>query len=1012
MAGYLRKLLGYQQTPQRTDEDTDLEQFYTNAEYARQVFEQLATAPNLSKRLLVIHGIGGVGKSTLLKMYALFCHKHHISVALVASEEAPSPVDVLADWTGDLSHDGNALPAFQKTLTHYRAIQAKVEDESRKQHQAKSEIAGTMGRAAAKTAINMAASAIPIVGPLVGTVGGESAEAFIDWLHSFLTKPDMDLYLDPAKRLDDDFLSDLTRVAVRQRIVLMTDTYEQMTTLDVWMRELARRLPKNVLLVIAGRTIPEWNRAWQGWMGKAEILELEEMTPHDLRTLVHRYYTYIRSGEPDPKQVEEIVQFARGLPMVATTVVQLWVKHGAEDFQTVRPQVVADLADRLLEGVPQETRPAFEAAAALRYFNVDALGAILEGGNPEALYVELRRWPFIRSRKEGLAVHDTMREMMNEALRMRTSERFRTLHERAAAYYETQMSKAIGEERERYLSEWLYHRVCIDESDGMHLFQEQAEEFTRYRMVNQLRTLLNDVNTYSLERENSRLWRAYYNARLAHVREQYSAAEKVYQGIGENEHIDPKLRAYALCDWGEILCLRERLYKPGGIEKAFDVLKSSLQAGAEIDVKLEMNWLYLSDVYAAKSNWEQALISLEQPKKFFTECGDYSSLLVVHFYERAVYRRQGNFRNMLHVEDKMTEIYTAAGKPPYLRYLVSFSWEWILLGRCAEAEEDLHSALQEVRLLEEKKFITKKSGDLAISLCFQDKCAKALDAAMEALDYAHNLGSGDQLEVFLTLTVCGITCLKCGKFERAEEYLTKAITFGRQIHAYLVAPSVYLAIVYEVLGNFDKAEHFYQLLQAETREFVQYYFLCGGNTGLGRVKYAQHDYGALPPLFTEAERLAQQYEYNDHLTSLYLTRGHITWDGLIPQWESGFESALHNYQLALLHAMRYNRFLLDEALWGREQGTPLRPIIPYCQGRGEQGQRMLVALRDWWQSGINDNGRPRPETISPIPEGIALLEAERIARKRELGDGSPQKNVVEQINAALTMANGGERSSR
>jgi hypothetical protein len=71
--------------------------------------------------------------------------------------------------------------------------------------------------------------------------------------------------------------------------------------------------------------------------------------------------------------------------------------------------------------------------------------------------------------------------------------------------------------------------------------------------------------------------------------------------------------------------------------------------------------------------------------------------------------------------------------------------------------------------------------------------------------------------------------------------------------------------------------------------------------------------------------------------------------------------------------------------------------------------RMLTALRDWWQTGVNDIGKPRPGmgvssnalTISPIPEGIPLLEAERIAREREPGDGTPQKGVVEQIENAL-----------
>ena len=61
---------------------------------------------------------------------------------------------------------------------------------------------------------------------------------------------------------------------------------------------------------------------------------------------------------------------------------------------------------------------------------------------------------------------------------------------------------------------------------------------------------------------------------------------------------------------------------------------------------------------------------------------------------------------------------------------------------------------------------------------------------------------------------------------------------------------------------------------------------------------------------------------------------------------------------------------------------------------------MLMALRDWWQSGVNDIGTPPPDTISPLPEGIALLEAEKMARQREPGDGSAQTSVVDQINVS------------
>ncbi len=73
----------------------------------------------------------------------------------------------------------------------------------------------------------------------------------------------------------------------------------------------------------------------------------------------------------------------------------------------------------------------------------------------------------------------------------------------------------------------------------------------------------------------------------------------------------------------------------------------------------------------------------------------------------------------------------------------------------------------------------------------------------------------------------------------------------------------------------------------------------------------------------------------------------------------------------------------------------------YAAPEAVQGRRMLEELRDWWKTGRNDIGTPRPNTISPIPEGILLLEGERIARGREPGDGSPQRMVVEQIEKAL-----------
>jgi hypothetical protein len=65
--------------------------------------------------------------------------------------------------------------------------------------------------------------------------------------------------------------------------VLMLDTFEQMTALEDWAREVAQQLPANVLLVIAGRALPNWDRAWPGWMANAQVEELKPMSEDDMR---------------------------------------------------------------------------------------------------------------------------------------------------------------------------------------------------------------------------------------------------------------------------------------------------------------------------------------------------------------------------------------------------------------------------------------------------------------------------------------------------------------------------------------------------------------------------------------------------------------------------------------------------------------------------------------------------------------------------------------------------------
>jgi len=287
--------------------------------------------------------------------------------------------------------------------------------------------------------------------------------------------------------------------------------------------------------------------------------------------------------------------------------------------------------------------------------------------------------------------------------------------------------------------------------------------------------------------------------------------------------------------------------------------------------------------------------------------------------------------------------------------------------------------------------------DLALVCGFSGKFDEALHYFSTALEESRQLRKYTPREEGVTLGFQGAILVRKGELDKAIEVLSRSLVIKQDIHdtSYLLDTVNWLGNANEITKNWVTAEKFYQHNLSEYKWIGHLYFACGAHVGLVRVKHAQKDYAAILPHLAEAEQLVQQYEYNDHLASLRLTQGHVDWE------INKKGDTLSFYKHAMIYALRYNRFLLDELLSGRLQGTPLHPIIPYCLEHGEDGRNILIALCDWWKTGVNDIGIPRPDTISPIPEGILLLDAEKIARERELGDGSKQKSVVEQIETAL-----------
>lgn len=999
--------------------DDHIKSYFTGSEDLSDNFKESITAPILTKRFFVIYGVGGSGKSSLLHMFQGYCRDAKIPVAIVSADDTKSIIDTLTQWMNSLQKDKIKFTSLQKTLQEYRSIQAKINEQVKKAQDTRERVVDIASKVASKGAEAASGavigatigSIIPGIGTEIGAVvggilGGTGAEVLIDWLRGFLTKPDIDLLLDPSQKLTVSFLEDIAKTAEKHRIVLMIDTFEQISTLENWACDLFQNIHSNVLIVIAGREIPDWNRAWPSWMAKAQVNELKAMKAEDMRLLIHRYYAVLRGGEPNPDQVNSIVNFAHGLPIVGASAVQLWVKYGVEDFHAVKAEIMANLVDRLMEGVPTSLIPVLETAAIVRWFDQSILRSILELEDVRHVYNELRKFPFVRTRLEGLAIHHSMREIMDENLLIQDPEHHFELHNRAALYFEKQLQHLSGKNIERFRLEHLYHSIRANEEKGIILFQELAEEWYRYRFANRLRLLLNDVNQYKLNQENSNLWREYYNTKLAKFEHTMKIEERdpIYTNLATNQAAMPKLKAFALSDLASNLTKSKFLKETGGVDKAFQAISACQELLSYLtDERRDILFKNLQQIYKFQGEREKGLKLIEEQVDYYNKKNDLRGVINNLQRLRYAHAQIGNWQQAFVIRQKLDDLLQ---KTEFSSKLIDHitvrdsKIELIATGQYFNAEKAFRHAL---KICQDENILWNEIEPLrglALVLGLQHKYNEAESLFDKII--AENIAKNPDWVGNISFSHRGRILAQKGDLVRAEEFLLKALSEEEKESSHML-PITHnrLGMFYEI--KFQVSKNMNDLIASETyyqkamdyQRMGRLYHYCFSIIGLIRVKHIQGDYTTVTSLIADAEQLAQEYEYNDLLSALYLTQSHIF-------WETGKRNKiLAFYKKALIHALRYNRFLLDEILSGDKHMTPHSPIIPYCLNKENDGRKLLISLRNWWKNGLNKVGTARPDTISPIPENISLIEAEKIARNYEPGDGSIQKTVIEQIESVL-----------
>jgi hypothetical protein len=236
-----------------------------------------------------------------------------------------------------------------------------------------------------------------------------------------------------------------------QPVLLVLDHYELFRLMDTWLRRvLVPSLPPGGRLVLVGREPPV-----AGWFadlgGEFRSLTLGPLGDDEARALLGVH----GARAADAARLNRI---ARGHPLALILAAAGVAEHpelALEDAATAR--VIAELTRLYLEDVQDpEARRTLEAASVVRRVTEPLLGAMLPEANLQRAITGLLQLPFVDAGREGLMVHEAVREPIDGFLHSTNPVRHRQYRRAAWRQLRNEVNEAPLTELWRYTADMLY----------------------------------------------------------------------------------------------------------------------------------------------------------------------------------------------------------------------------------------------------------------------------------------------------------------------------------------------------------------------------------------------------------------------------------------------------------------------------------------------------------------------------------------------------------------------------
>lgn len=939
--------------------------------------------------VLVIYGIGGIGKSELLSQFHISASAAHVPMARLDAQNQSSILDFLL-MIRDQLEENVTFHKFEQGLKRHRELEARLlgHDDIPK------EMLQKISRGT-----HIALRFIPGASLVADIVDQQQIEGTVNKIYRFLGRKDADFWVKPEDELTKMLVQDLNSFCDERRLVIAIDAYELIDTFDTWVREkLFADLAEGAILILATRRRLE-DKGWQEFEAISHQIELRPLSELDAREFLRN------RGLTDVATINAMADYADGHPLTLSLLAQV---ASQIDLQTLdrspeRREVVRALLDRITQNVATELQSGIEMCAILRVINEDSLGYMLESSNVRRVFDQLRTSDFMRTHDYGISLHETVWSALNEDIRWRRPEHYQALNMRAAEYYKRAIDQAASADQDRLPLEYLFHIYRTDADQGLALFFLSANHFINGRLVNRLRTLLKDVSRYIRPHESYWLWYQYFTGWLAELDARYDDARQCFIEIAEHKQSDDRLRGYVYCDLGRMYTRWELLGQQASVEAALTYLTRSLELLPHNDHK---RFRVLSGFYRIRvfqGDWQEGLSILADQLEMCNQNED--AYGAVHTYSsfKLIYGITGHFQKMLEAVDKGFELSRTLTDARYLqsRLLGYDSWMFLWVGRYAVTEEAVNEAIDMTFDDVERRLGLSK--DLGLVLGLQGKYAQAEQIFLETRDHLARLG-----DKFLGITASllgywGMVLVKQSNLEKAEQCLLESIAIKQQLRDEGGISEVICTLgeLFEIraqrMVGASRADAL-RIAEAYYRSALGYnwcgrrYFEAVALTGLARIKLLQDDLVGLAACIDDALTITSELHFLDQYATVKLLQGHrllvMAGDNLA---SPELPEALEAYQEAITSALRHNRFTLDELVAG--QGVRMTAqvgLVSFCCSSGDAGTWILEQLLAWWDRPTSTTTLRSTNPLAGFTAPMTMHDAERIARRRESGEGSHQ----------------------